>query len=94
MARKSCKNANYSILPVEVLDYAFDQAPDRGIMAVRVGASKAIFPNCNEKEEFESILDEKIFDMLWEVRHGERDDYGRSNLEDLQGWRHMKKRRY
>ena len=34
---------------------------------------------------FQKKLNEKLVDMMWEVKHGERDDWNASFLEGLQG---------
>ena len=88
--KKNCYS--YKHLPEEITNYAGDQAEDRTSMEDWEALEGAELDYKNQigcfktrkgKELFERILYEKTHDILWEVRHGERTDFDRGYLENL-----------
>jgi len=90
---KSKKNCySYKHLPEEITNYAGDQTEDRVSMEDWKSLEGTEFDYENQigcfkkrkgKELFEQILFEKAHDMLREVKHGERRDFDRGYLENL-----------
>ncbi len=82
---------HYEFLPEEVTDYAVDQLADRLTDCMITATERACSWDPHKKALqanheavftiFEEALQDKAFDLLWEVRHGQRDDFTRGSLE-------------
>ena len=76
---------SYKHIPQEAIDYAMDQTAEKFSKGFRdTGGNMICFTGNIIKAAFEEALRNKIHDMLWEVRHDQREDFRRGQLENLE----------